>query len=147
MAFEFQAFAAADFPEYQSWYADHELNQRLGPMDNAWLNDVLTNSAGCTWSVRQSNELVAVIGVVLPDADHPCYCITDFAVKPKLRNQRIGSVVLAQLLQQHELAPHQYWQAYVDQRNPKALAFFTTNGWQVSANTPDETGMWKVTYR
>jgi hypothetical protein len=42
MELRFSKFRKEDFPELQTWYEDAELNTHLGPMDEEWLNCVLS---------------------------------------------------------------------------------------------------------
>lgn len=141
MKLRFSTFTAADFSEYKAWYDDAELDKRLGPMDDKWLDHVMHETRGHQYSVFLGKDLVAVIGILLPDAEHPAYYITDFAMKPHLRNQGIGSQVLAKLMKLYSLKPGEEWRAFIDERNPRAKAFFEKNGWKCVSNTPDEHGM------
>lgn len=36
--FELRRFHETDYPVYAAWFVDPELNRRLGPMDQAWLD-------------------------------------------------------------------------------------------------------------
>ena len=141
MTLLFSKFTKKDFPEYKAWYEDAELNMRLGPMDDAWLEHVMNETDGCQYSVFHDKELVAVIGFKFPDSKHPAYFITDFAMKPNLRNKGIGSEILHELIKQHPLKPRQTWKAFVDIRNPRAKTFFEKNGWVCLSETPDKHGM------
>lgn len=137
----FSTFTTKDFSEYKAWYEDAELNKRLGPMDDQWLDHVLHETDGCEYSVFRGKELVAVVGIKFPDPTHPAYYITDFAIKPHLRNQSIGSSVLRALIKLHKRKPGQSWKAFVDVRNSGAKSFFEKNGWICASETPDEHGM------
>ena len=44
MHLEFRRFQEEDYPEYASWFTDPELNRRLGPIDQDWLEAVLCES-------------------------------------------------------------------------------------------------------
>ncbi|MDB4978383.1 MAG: N-acetyltransferase [Candidatus Peribacteria bacterium] len=149
MQLQFSKFRKEDFSEYQSWYADSELNLHLGPMekDDEWLHAVMQEADGCHYSVFQGNDLVAVIGVILPDSEHPAYFITDFAVKPTHRGKGIGSDALDELIKLHPLKPEQMWKTFVDVRNPKAKTFFEKNGWACCPITPNQDGMIELTFR
>ena len=63
---EVQIFRKQDFPEYLSWFKDPDLNKRLGPMEaeDEWLQYVLNDQGGSTYSIFQNKNLVSVIGVV-----------------------------------------------------------------------------------
>src|SRR5215470_3735472 len=98
---QFCKFAQEDFPEYKSWYVDPELNRQLGPIDDEWLAYVLNEQDGVEYSIFRDQELVAVLGIKLPDEKRPDYVVTDLAVKPSLRGQRIGSRTLQKLFELH----------------------------------------------
>lgn len=100
----FRRFQQEDYPEYAAWFIDPELNRRLGPMDQEWLDAVLTEpeSAGITWAVLRDAELVAVVETVFDHQNHKPAGITAMAAKPSLRRQGIGTAVLRQILSQHQ---------------------------------------------
>ncbi len=56
-------FEAADFATYRAWYADAELDEHLGPMDEDWLAFVLADQEGRQFSYLQDEMLAAVVGV------------------------------------------------------------------------------------
>ena len=141
MKFTFSKFSIQDFPAYQSWFSDKTLDAELGPMDHDWLEAVLQQENGCQYSIFSQDELIAVIGVIFPDAGHPSYYITDFAVRPDNRNQGIGSKILTELLEQKELQSVLSWKAFVKKDNDSAKRFFTKNGWYLISEIPDEHGM------
>jgi hypothetical protein len=66
MNLRLERFQAAHYSEYASWFADAELNRLLGPMDEVWLNAVLSEpeSQGMTWAVFRDAEFVAVVEAV-----------------------------------------------------------------------------------
>ena len=111
-------FTRADFPAYRGWYADEELNRQLGPMDAAWLEQVLAKATGVQLSFFLGEALVAVAGVALPPTPDLPYVITDLAVQPERRRQGIGSTALALLLAAAEFAEATVWEAYVSPGNP-----------------------------
>ena len=43
-------FNIDDFPIYQSWFRDPELNQQLGPMDETWLKHIISDKTGAQYS-------------------------------------------------------------------------------------------------
>ena len=147
MVLKFIEFTAADFPEYRSWYEDPELNKHLGPpIDQEWLDYVMAWSDGCEYSVFDVGELVAVVGIWFPTAEHPTYTISDLAVKPQLRGRGIGSQVLADLMTLHKLSSGQSWAAYVHVSNPRAKSFLEKHGWLCKCEVPDEHGMLHLTF-
>jgi ribosomal protein S18 acetylase RimI-like enzyme len=148
MDFRFVPFRAEDFPEYLSWYKDEELDSHLGPMkeNDEWLHHVLQRTDGKEYSVFTGNKLVAVVGTLFPDAKHPSYYITNFAMKPNLRAQGIGTKILNELIALHPLKKGESWIAFVDVRNPKAKSFFEKSGWK-SSDKPDEHGMFQLVFQ
>ncbi len=110
-------------------------------MDAEWLKHILQETSSCEYSVFCGNELVAVVGITFPNADHAEYVISDFAIKPSLRNAGIGSLVLERLLKVHVLKPNESWIAFIDIKNPRAKNFFEKNGWLCESEQSDEHGM------
>jgi hypothetical protein len=49
---QIRKFLREDFPEFRTWFADPELNRRLGPMeeDDEWL-DVLSQQDAIEYSI------------------------------------------------------------------------------------------------
>lgn len=138
--YNFRRFKAEDFAEYKLWFQDALLQRELGPMDDEWLDAVLNEKDGCEYSVVRNRELVAVIGVKFPQAEHPDFYLTDFAIKPSLRGKGFGSQILAELLQLHPIKPHQTWRGFVSCGNEQAKGFFRKNGWVIGSE-PDDHGM------
>jgi len=152
---DFKLFVMEDFSEYLSWYEDHDVNKQLGPVkeDDEWLtylldqHNGLTEFDGCTYSVFQNKELVAVIGIEFPDKVHPTYGLSSIAIKPSLRRMGIGKRVLDKLLKLHPLKEGEYWIASVGDENPKAKLFFEYNGWKCVAEPPENNNMFLFEYR
>jgi GNAT superfamily N-acetyltransferase len=138
-------FTRADFACYGAWYADEELNRQLGPMDEAWLEYVLSDQGGVQLSFYLDDELVAVAGVALPPEPGRPHVVTDLAVQPGRRGQGIGSVVLALLLAAEEFVDSAGWEAYVSPDNPGAQRFLERRGWTCVAAPGDDNEM--LTYR
>ena len=136
MQLQFSKFKAQDFPEYKSWYQDEELNRQLGPMDEEWLNAVLTEKDGIQYSIFHNENLVAVVGIKYPMKNYPFYCITDIAVHPQQKRKGIASHIIQQLIQLHPLKKGETWRAYVTPDNKSAQAFFDRMSWQQI--TPEE---------
>jgi len=145
---QFRKFVREDFPEYQSWYADADLNEQLGPMetDDEWLYYVLSEWNGIEYSVFRDGALVAVLGIVFPDDEHPSYYITDLAVKPGLRRQGIGTEALKTLFALHPLKAGQMWKTYVAAKNPRVRVLLERSGWICETETPSESGMLPYSY-
>jgi ribosomal protein S18 acetylase RimI-like enzyme len=141
---EFLPFESKHFSEFQSWFADPELNKWLGPMeaDDPWLAATLQQTNGQTFGVWESSELVAVVGVTHRNDQHDYLVINQIAVKPEHRNQGLGSRVLSEL---REVYPGQAWKIFVDEKNTRAVDFFARQGWvQGSA---DSEGMVEFDFR
>jgi GNAT superfamily N-acetyltransferase len=136
-AMRYARFTRADFPIYRAWYTDEALNRQLGPLDETWLEYVLTDESGNQLSFFLDNELVAVAGVALPVTPGLPHVITDLAVQPTRRGQGIGGAVLARLLAAEEFAAAMVWEAYIAPDNPRAQRFVERHGWVRSAPRTD----------
>lgn len=104
MDLEIAPFAAEHFAEYASWFADAELNRHLGPMDEAWLQLVMSGGevpGDETWAVLRDGELVAVVEAQVDADDRSSYMIGAVATKPALRRQGIGAISLQRVLDLH----------------------------------------------
>lgn len=139
-------FAASDFATYRAWYADPPLDRHLGPMDEAWLAHVLTDTEGEQWTVRADDALVAVIGLT-PDADAGAWVITDLAVDPARRRQGLGRRALQVLLADPSVRRRDRWLAYVAEDNPSARAFFDALGWTRQTPPSTDDPFWTYAWR
>ena len=61
----FAKFIQTDFPEYKSWYNDTELNMRLGPMDDDWLEHVMNAKDSYQHSVLLNLTFVTKVSAAL----------------------------------------------------------------------------------
>jgi ribosomal protein S18 acetylase RimI-like enzyme len=142
MKLEFRPFQEEWYPEYAAWFADAELNRRLGPMDLEWLDATLSmrEAAGMTWAIFREGELVAVIETAFdPDAPQRA-AITALATKPHLRRQGIGRAVLEQLLEMHySKGIHEHW-AHLAASNQAARNLLEGCGFKVISDIPNEHG-------
>ncbi len=147
--FIFQTFDREDFPAYQSWFEDETLNGELGPMhkDDAWLNAVLAKTNGLEYAVYEGDELVAVVGIDFPTNKYPAYYITNFAVKPALKNQGVGSAVLKELIRLHASDVEEPWITFVNPKNVAGQSFFIKNGWTCANGKPDKDGILEYVFR
>ena len=104
MKLEFKRFQKEYYSEYAAWFMDPELDRLLGPMDQAWLEAVLSEppSSGITWAVLREAELVAVIETVFDPRNISSCAIPALAVKPVLRRQGIGTAVLQHLMSMYK---------------------------------------------
>lgn len=148
MTLRFSQFSIDDFTEYKSWFVDPELNAELGPMDDKWLQAVITEHNGVEYSVFDEVGLIGVVGILFPDIEHPAYYITDIAIRPNAKKMGIGTQILRQLMSMHQLENGQCWKAFVDYENQPAIIFFKKNGWSCLSQKPDDHGMlefeWKI---
>jgi RimJ/RimL family protein N-acetyltransferase len=142
MDLAFKRFRREDYDEYASWFVDPELNRHLGPMDEAWLEAVLSQpeSAGVTWAVFRGPELVAVLETVFDPGQRLPVGITAIAVKSGLRRQGIGTQVLREILLHHKnqgLAEHV---AYIAIDNAGAWRCVEKAGFVPVTNEPNADG-------
>jgi GNAT superfamily N-acetyltransferase len=133
---EFRRFTKEDYTFYASWFADPWLNQALGPMDEEWLEYILQDSSGTQYAIFNSNEMIAVLGVVWAPSVEAYHLVSDLAICPEKRRQGIGLQVLKALLELSDLPPAKGWLTYVDAHNPKALRFMEKMNWMIQERTP-----------
>lgn len=103
-------FTEEDFPIYRAWYADEWLNRQLGPMDEEWLTNVLSDAEGEQWSFFVEGTLIAVVGLT-PDQSTHTWIISDFAVNPMYRNQGWGQRVWEALIALPVMLQRNVWRA------------------------------------
>jgi ribosomal protein S18 acetylase RimI-like enzyme len=139
-------FQETDFPNYESWFVDPELNRQLGPTDREWLTCVLTDSEGAEYSFLINQELIAVAGVHYPTAEHNYYYITDIAVRPQLRGRGIGERIVRELQVQTELQLVKNWRAGVAINNIAAAKLLESLGWRkiFQANDSDDLTVYEI---
>ena len=137
MALKFLPFRREFYDEYASWFSDPELNRHLGPMDNDWLEAVLSESGtvGITWAVFRDAELVGVVEVKYPPANQLPVAILAVAVKPALRGHGIGSEIVRELLSRDHTKGLLEHVGYVSPENPRAQRFLETLGLSASVLT------------
>lgn len=148
MTLEFRRFQADYYAEYATWFADIELNRRLGPMDQEWLDSVLAEPAaeGITWAVFRDAELVAVIETGFDPQGQLPTVILGIAVKPSLRRQGIGKAVLQKILALHYAQGRHEHIAYVAQDNQSARRLIESIGFVSTGSEPDEHGYLEFRY-
>ena len=142
MDFELNRFQQEHYAEYASWFADPELNRHLGPIDQGWLDAVLSQpeSAGVTWAVFRHRELVAVVETVIDPKNQLPAAITAVAVKPSLRRQGIGTSVLRLILSLHKNKGILEHVAYISLDNMGGQRLVTRTGFVPVRSEPDERG-------
>ncbi|MFF3063426.1 GNAT family N-acetyltransferase [Oerskovia sp. NPDC057915] len=138
-----RAFVAGDYPWLQVWYQDPVLDEELGPLDDEWLEAVLTEEDGEQLVVLADGSPFAVVGLVWASGEHRAHVITDVAVDPARRGQGLGRAALGEVVAHVERAATDGWVAFVDQENLAAFAFFSALGWEHAAepDPEDEDGM------
>ena len=142
MKLELKRFQQEHFAEYASWFVDPELNSHLGPIDQEWLDAVLSQpeTAGVTWAIFRYRELVAVVETVYDPENHRSAAITAIAIKPGLRRQGIGTNVLRMILSVHKDKGITQHIAYISLHNLAGQRFVTKAGFVPVASEPDEHG-------
>ena len=142
MRLELKPFEPEHFAEYAAWFADPELDRHLGPMDQAWLEVVLSQpeAAGATWAAFRGMELVAVVETALDPERRLPAAITAIATKPGLRRQGIGTNVLGQILSLHGSQGILEHVAYVSVHNLGGWRCLEKAGFVPVASEPDEHG-------
>ena len=135
-------FQPEHYAEYASWFADPELNRRLGPIDADWLEAVLSQPEreGMTWAALRGAELVAVVETALDPERRLPAVITAIATRPALRRQGIGSRVLAQVLALHRSQGIGEHLAFVAADSPGAQRCLEKAGFVRAAPEPDAHG-------
>jgi ribosomal protein S18 acetylase RimI-like enzyme len=138
MKLELKRFQQEFYAEYASWFADPDLNHHLGPMDQEWLDVVLSQAEweGITWAVFHDLELVAVF-----DPEHRLLAaVTALAIKPGLRRQGIGTSVLQQVLSLHKSKGIIEHVAYVSIYNSGGRRCLEKAGFTAVTAEPNEYG-------
>ena len=129
--FKIKVFQRTDFSIYQQWFDDPWLNKALGPIDQEWLDYVLSTKEGAQYGVWQKEELIAVIGLVWGNKKHRYHTLSDFAVRPDLREKGLGVEVMNYFLQAVQLPEKLPIHAHVMPNNKGAFQFFSKLGWKV----------------
>jgi ribosomal protein S18 acetylase RimI-like enzyme len=144
----FYRFHPDYFEEYLSWFADPELDQHLGPMEanDPWLDYVMSNQQGTDFAVYRDGEMVAEIGIQFPIEENFAYYITNLAVKPELRRQGVGSLVLSAITNLYPLQSGASWRCFVHENNHKTRFFLEKNKWKYQNEFPDEEGFFEFVY-
>jgi len=123
-------FKKSDFPIYKQWFEDPELSAHLGPLDKEWLEYILTETSGIQLCFTECDELIAVAGVHFQTESQPHNFITDIAVRPDLRLNGLGYILLTKLLGLPEFSYVAMWRADVMSHNQAAIRLFHKAGWQ-----------------
>lgn len=139
----YNRFQREHYADYASWFVDAELNRNLGPMDDEWLEAILTEpeTAGVTWAVFRGKDMVAVIEAWYDPENPLVAAITALATKPSLREQGIGSTVLQQILELHRSKGITTHLAYIQENNLAAQRCAQKVGFTQADSPPNEYGM------
>ncbi|MEZ4865049.1 MAG: GNAT family N-acetyltransferase [Caldilineaceae bacterium] len=142
MKLDFRRFDQAHYPVYKAWFADPELDRRLGPMNQEWLDYVLAGqeTEGITWAVYRDAEFVAVLETVFDPQQQLPAAITAIAVRPNLRGQGIGTAVLQQILALHRGQGIDDHVLYIAQDHTSARRLVERAGFVQTAAAPNEYG-------
>lgn len=142
MQLSFRRFGRDDFAEYAAWFVDPELDRWLGPMDEEWLEAVLSEGAseGTTWAVFREAMLVAVVETWSHPSNRSLAAITGLAVKPGLRRQGLGGAVLRETLAVNQRRGRFEHLAYIHGNNGTAQECFKRAGFVSSTMTPNGEG-------
>jgi RimJ/RimL family protein N-acetyltransferase len=149
MHLELIRFRREHYAEYASWFVDQALNRHLGPIDQEWLDAVLSQpeSAGVTWAVFRDGELVAVVETVFDPDNHLPAAITAIAIKPGLRQQGIGTTALRLILSLHKNKGIVEHVAYISIHNTAGQRCFRIVGFVPVKSEPDESGYLEFRHR
>ena len=142
----FKRFRKEHFEEYKSWFLHDAIKKTLYDIDDEWFDYVLNDKTGIEYVVYENEELVAVVGIKLPNKDNPRYVITNIAIKPSRFRQGLGSMVLKELIKLHSLKENESWSAFVEKHNMSAQFFFQKNGWVIDEGEKDEDDMIRYMY-
>lgn len=127
--FQVRPMVRSDWHWISGWFRDAELDCRLGPVDEEWLEHALADRDGVQLVLEDGDgRPVALVGCVW-DRSGVEHGITDLAVNPQLRGLGIGREAVTSTLAWawHPAAKH--WIAFVDVDNAAAFNFFSAIGW------------------
>lgn len=149
MHLELRRFQLEYYPEYASWFVDPELNRHLGPMDQDWLDAVLSEpeSEGVTWAVFRDAEMVAVVEIFFDPRDPLSAFITALATKPNLRRHGIGIAVLQMILSYYKHKGILKHVAYISIDNEAGQRCAEKAGFVKVTSKPDEQGYIELQHR
>lgn len=106
------------------------LNMRLGPVDEDWLQEVLTPDDGVQLVIcTPLGDPVALLGCTW-DRTGDLHTFTDVAVDPLLRGTGYERRALGTAMAYPGHPPVSGWLTFVDPDNAAAYAFFTHCGWE-----------------
>lgn len=127
---ELRKIRAADWDWIQQWFLDEDLNRELGPLDQEWLDHVLSAADSIQLVAEQDKRPVALIGCVWGDGGDLPHAITDIAVDPALRGTGQAKAIVQAVLAWPGHPPARRWVAFVFPENTRACHFFESLGWE-----------------
>ncbi|MFN6544400.1 GNAT family N-acetyltransferase [Mycolicibacterium nivoides] len=127
--FHVRPMVRSDWHWICGWFRDPELDRRLGPIDEEWLEHVLSEHDGVQLVLEDhKGRPAALVGCVWdPTGDE--HAITDLAVAPQLRRSGIGREAVAATVAWAGHPAAKRWIAFVEVDNPSAFKFFPAIGW------------------
>ena len=135
---QYHKFRESYFPIYRSWFTDAELNKQLGPLDENWLDYILTDTTGDQFCFTHFDDLIAVAGIYFSTQDHPYNVVTDIAVRPDLRRRGLGCLILKLLPSMVREGGAQDWRANINPNNTAAIQLFEKSGWARKEQSKDQ---------
>jgi Acetyltransferase (GNAT) family len=120
----------ADWEWIRAWFGDEELNRRLGPLDEEWLEHVLSESDGVQLVVNVTDGTPVALAGCAWDPAGSAHAITDLAVCPWMRRSGIGRQALVSVVTWDGHPPTEGWVAFVDPDNHAAFEFFSASEWR-----------------
>lgn len=132
-------FVAPDWAWTVEWFRDDAINAALGPLDQEWLDAVLSDEGTVQLVVETEGTPVGLVGIAW-DPNGDAHVITDIAVTPRTRRRGLGKTVLAAATAWPQHPRARGWVAFVDPSNRGARAFFEAIGW---ASEGLEDGMYR----
>lgn len=118
-----------DWSWVAEWFQDDVLDRELGPLDEDWLEHVLTDESGVQLVVTDRTRPAALIGCAW-DPHNVEHAITDIAVDPLRRGAGLGRRALDAVIAWPLHPPARRWIAFVDRDNAAAHRFFTAIAWR-----------------
>ncbi len=126
--FRVRPMVRSDWRWISDWFRDAELDRRLGPVDEEWLEHVLSDRDGVQLVLEDDERPVALVGCVW-DRSGVEHGITDLAVNPQLRHSGIGREAVTSTLAWAQHPAAKRWIVFVDADNAAAFSFFSAIGW------------------
>ncbi|MGO2139189.1 MAG: GNAT family N-acetyltransferase [Leucobacter sp.] len=144
----------SDWEWVQRWFEDETLDKELGPLDNEWLEHVLSETDGVELVIEAAHPAtgqrapIALVGVVwgVPETDAAVdgadapdapagatetgHAITDLAIDPERRGFGLGRIAIDATMAWGDHPATDSWIAFVDQENEGARLFFEAIGWE-----------------